>query len=256
MRQHDSIIAGQCEFDMLADEYYDATSHPTCSNFRTASKVVLSKWMAQYPISGPVCEVGSGASLFASFRSDLGHDLSSVTLIDASSRMLEHSRPYARLGAELKVANAEDLPLADSSQSALVSILGDPYNIPEFWDEVARVLRPGGLVLFTTPSIEWSSEFRKNLPEHLQNKAEFVTRNGRHVWINSIVHSRTEQTRIIQNAGLAWVATESVTIADLAHQKLSRKLDVLTDLQQPIVIAYTARKPHSEPTPPVDQMMP
>jgi hypothetical protein len=103
-----------------------------------------------------------------------------------------------------------------------VSILGDPYNVPKFWVEAARILGPGGLMLFATPSIEWSTAFRKSLTETLQSKAEFVTRDGRHVWIESIVRPRAEQTRMIENAGLNVVSVESVTLSNLKNDNLSQ----------------------------------
>jgi len=59
------------------------------------------------------------------------------------------------------ILDAERLAIQNKSVDAVVASLGDPYNTSAFWRECARVVRPGGRVLFTTPAFAWAHSFRE-----------------------------------------------------------------------------------------------
>jgi ubiquinone/menaquinone biosynthesis C-methylase UbiE len=225
-------------FDGLAGEYYDPIVHPTCENFRAASKLLLQEWMSDRTL-GPTAEVGCGASLLAEVLAERRQSLDSVTLIDISPMMLAHSRGYEEMGAKLVVAPSEALPLPPDSQESVVSCLGDPYNDSEFWKEAARVLKVGGQVLFTTPSFEWSKRFRALLPPTLQSKAEFITSAGHTIWIPSIIVSEEEQKLLMERAGFKLVESRRVCLKSIPPP-ISKKLAFLGD-STPIVTGFFAK---------------
>jgi ubiquinone/menaquinone biosynthesis C-methylase UbiE len=226
-------------FNVLAAEYYDPILHPTCANFRAASIQIVSRWLEDHQAS--ICDVGCGESVVADILSKTNSSLSNLFLTDSSSAMLEHSRKWERFGAALSVGAANKLPFRDSSFNRVVASLADPFNDPDFWSEAKRVLAPNGLVIFTTPSHEWALTFRRNEPQGVVDKAEFVLRNGQRVWIPSIIHSEQAQTQMINEAGLSVAKVERVTLQDLSGQAISTKLKVLGNPSSPVVTGYIVK---------------
>jgi len=115
--------------------------HPTCENFRAASKLLIQEWLSNKTL-GSAVEVGCGASLLAEVLTERRQSLASITLSDISPLMLAYSNRYVKAGAKLVQASAEDLPLPAGSQESLVSCLGD-----------LRVLERGR----ATSQIRWTS---------------------------------------------------------------------------------------------------
>jgi hypothetical protein len=227
-------------FNTLAGEYYDARLHPTCNNFRVASMQIVRRHIGNK--HGRICEVGCGKSIVAEILSEDSIQLPDLLLTDSSTAMLEHSREWEQRGAQLEVVSANQLSVEDSSINTLVGSLGDPYNDGTFWREAKRGLSPSGIIVFTTPSYEWSASFRRDLPEELANKAEFVLHNGQQVWIPSIIYPELEQIRMIEGAGLSVVKVERITLGDLAGERLSPKLMVLGEPSAPVVTGYIAKR--------------
>jgi ubiquinone/menaquinone biosynthesis C-methylase UbiE len=230
---------GRRSFDGLASEYYDPMAHPTCENFRAASRLLIQEWLSDRT-PGPTVEVGCGASLLAEVLTERHQSLASITLSDLSPLMLAHSNGYEKMGAKLVLASSDDLPLPTGSQESLVSSLGDPYNDQEFWKEAARVLKVGGQVFFTTPSFEWSKSFRALLPPTLRSKAEFVTAAGHKIWIPSIIISEEAQKPLMERAGFRLVESRRVCLKSIPPP-ISRKLVFLGD-NVPIVTGFFAER--------------
>jgi len=116
-----------------------------------------------------VLELGCGAGQFGAALARAG---ARVTGLDVSPRQLEHARAS---GVEfpLVLGSADALPLPDASFDLVVADHGanrfvDPYA---FVPEVARVLRPGGLFVFSgsTP-FDWAcwEEATDAMSERLQ----------------------------------------------------------------------------------------
>ncbi|ACF01507.1 Methyltransferase type 11 [Rhodopseudomonas palustris TIE-1] len=206
-------------YSRVASEYYDAQLHPTCRNFRDASKSFLRKALAGVARGGWMVEVGAGDSLVC----ELGHTaFGKLVLLDKSDSMLSYSAKYRHL-ASLVVGDALALPFLNNSISVMVASLADPFNVPEFWSEVRRALRVGGWCIFTSPSYEWARSFRLESTDELQGAALFQLRSGERVHLPSLVWPEDAQVEMIRRAGLTVVSTNAVGI-DALPTPLSPKI--------------------------------
>jgi SAM-dependent methyltransferase len=232
-------VAGKpADYSDVADEYYRVDLHPTSANFRDGSRQLLLQWLASTePRLGWICEVGAGHALVAE---TLGNDHAGLLVLDNSPGMLAHSASLASTEpcVALLLSDARALPLAGGSISAVVAILGDPYDEPAFWSEVARVLAPGGAALFTTPAVDWATQFRD--PEDQRHAAFDV--GGAELIVPSTVRSEAEQTEIISASGLEVREVVSVCVADISPP-LSPKLLVGRGPEAPVVTGYFVSKP-------------
>jgi SAM-dependent methyltransferase len=230
-------------YEELAQEYYDPSRHPTCANFREASAILFRKWSSLIgPGQGLSCEVGPGRSLLAELITRGEFSYRKILLVDSSSSMLAHSRAFSIPGMQSIIGAASMLPLRQNSIEFLASSLGDPYNVLEFWREAYRALKPGGTVLFTTPSHEWATAFRKGLSAELKTKAEFVLGDGRKLYVQSFILPEEEQLKLMAECGFQLVDRSSVRVSDLGDSPLSPKLLVKGSKELVMVSGYICRK--------------
>jgi SAM-dependent methyltransferase len=226
------------QYEDLADEYYDRLRHPTCWNMRELSALAVVPALCHgLPATGTLVEVGAGLSMLAPEADEQGF-LDRVVLVDSSPTMLSHSKRWIGRGAHGLVAPAEGTGLPDRSAALIVSSLGDPYNDAAFWREVARLLAPGGQCLFTTPSFEWASAFRR--PEST-GAAEFLTRAGMRMNMPSRVFDRADQIRLIETARLEVASIQGFGTGHLRGEVAPKLLCVPPTT--PIIWAYSVRAP-------------
>jgi SAM-dependent methyltransferase len=232
----------------LAAEYYDASRHPTCANFREASAVFLAEELATFSASGGlVAEIGSGRSLFAELMGAATLPLSRLLLIDASYEMVVHSANWLRAGALSIVADARQLPVGDGSFELAVVVLGDPFNDQEFWDEMARVLRPGGLCLFTVPAFAWAQAFRSTADGRV-DVAEFLTADGETLALPSFILSPDRQRHTIEAAGLVVLRHRTITLGEIVRTPWSSKLLPSRGTDAAVVDAFAVAFPGCPPS--------
>lgn len=183
----------------IAKEYYDATLHPTCASLRELSEKYIRQRLARSAKkSDLIVEVGAGKSIVAPTLIDVT-GLNNVFITDSAPEMLSHSSEWEHFGAKLIQADALRLPFSDGSVALLVSSLGDPYNTGLFWQEVARVLRPGALCYFTTPAHEWASTFRR---QDMIQAAEFLRSDGETLFMPSYTFLYQQQKELLLKSGL------------------------------------------------------
>ncbi len=185
-----------------------------------------------------MCEVGAGMSMAAEQLLRNGRSLDRLMITDQSARMIQYSLPFREKGAMLAVADAEKLPFKDDQFDCLVSSVGDPYNKPDFWREVARVLKPQGSVLFTVPAYAWAECFRKEVGGASYAKAEFELLDGRRVLLPSYIYPEAMQEGMIQKSGMIVIERRRVTIGDIRDDNLSPKLCVNRGAEGEIVTGY------------------
>lgn len=216
----------------LASEYYDPKRHPTCANFREASRLLMVPWLRHLAKGGvEVLETGAGASIISEWLTEERRGIGTFVATDASQEMLQYSASSSTRTVMI-VCDAHRLPLGSGSFDLVVASLGDSYNTLPFWREAARVLRPGGHVLFTSPSFEWALQFRNG-----HSTAEFVMSDGRLKTVPSYVESDDAQRRMIEACGLTLVEIRTVKDTEIRNTPRSPKLR-----PGPIVSGYLVRK--------------
>jgi len=105
------------------------------------AKTELTEWIRRLPSGSHVLDLGGGTGVLTNWAAMLRDDLK-YTIVDISPGMLAH----ADKAAEKLIANAEDLPFADSSIDAIMmgEALHHFKNSKQALREIARVLRFGG----------------------------------------------------------------------------------------------------------------
>src|ERR1700728_1042873 len=173
MSKAQDVIAQVVSYDLIAQEYYDPKRHPTCANFRDASRILLRRWLAPTPTQARICDVGAGRSLSAEILREERRSLGLLVLVDQSRPMLAYSEGWRGDGATLCVASASALPYSSEYFDVVASSLGDPYNLDSFWAEIHRVLKIGGKCFFTTPSYDWAQAFRSAPDSDSKHSSDF-----------------------------------------------------------------------------------
>lgn len=144
-------------YDRLSQEYYTA-SHRTCRNFDEASRGAFVGNNILLPKDGLVLDLGAGRGRVGEF---LKVAKQRIIQCDISKAMLSF---IPREDCLLRVvSDARATPFVDESFSAIASFLFDPFNTPDLYTEVARLLVPGGIFVGTLPAFTWGVALRDEL---------------------------------------------------------------------------------------------
>lgn len=136
--------------DIFASRYnlYAADFYKDCFVYsRHRLQLLLDRYLKEIDQSSRILDVGCGTGHYIAEYRRRGFD---VVGVDGSSEMLEHAR-QKNPGAELRLADVDALPFPDQSFNCVICIevlryLPDPSRCIL---EMARVLKPGGICLFT-----------------------------------------------------------------------------------------------------------
>lgn len=189
-------------YDLLADEYYDA-SHKTCRNFDTTAKLALEGFKPSVPSTGLVLEVGAGRGRAHEF---LGVAPDRIVQLDSSPQMLNLQ---ARESCLLRLcADAASIPISGSPFALVVAFLFDPYLGMNFAREVFRVLAAGGKFIGTNPSACWGHPLRDDLKLN-RNETRFVDRQGRTQQLTSVLLPHERMKSLFADAGFTDIAITS-----------------------------------------------
>jgi SAM-dependent methyltransferase len=234
-------LTDPASYDIVASEYYDPLRHPTCHNLLQLSRAWLAEALPPHVEAATTLEVGAGASVLAALLQARGTSLAGLELQDASAAMLHHAARWREHGARTTVAPAHATGRASGSLSLLVGSLADPYNTNAFWQEVARVLRPGGEVLVTLPSHAWSTRFRGAGAGPEACQAEFALADGRRTALPSHVAPLPQQMALLAQHRLLCVRFDSLGFEALpAGTPVSPKLLVFGDDRSSVLWGFKA----------------
>ncbi|MGX1793720.1 class I SAM-dependent methyltransferase [Microbacterium sp. NPDC055312] len=180
-------------YDALANEYYD-DDHKTCRNFDATTLTALAHLRSKLP-AGKVLEVGAGRGRANEFlRIEPGR----VVQLDNSAAMLNLE---PREASFLRVlSDAESLPFPDDEFDLVLGFLCDPFLGLNFLSEARRVLKPGGLLVATTPSETWGKALRGGLGVD-DMETRFVLRDGSTVKVPSALYPPMQLRSMLEAAG-------------------------------------------------------
>ncbi len=151
--------------------------------YRLAAKYVQGKRVLDI-----ACGEGYGSASLAA--SGAAHVLG----VDISQEACDHAT--ARYGIETRVGSAEDIPLESKSVDVLVSFetIEHVPHPARMIEECARVVRPGGLIVISTPNRDvYSPENQYHCSE--MNEAEFLAMLRPHVASYTLFSQRPRETK-------------------------------------------------------------
>jgi SAM-dependent methyltransferase len=218
-------------YEAVATEYYDEQLHPTCADFRSASFIYLKRLFDRCKPEGRIADVGCGRSLVAEFCHK------NLVLIDESAMMLGQNQ----FAFEQRLLNVEQEPIGAFEFDWIFAVLGDPYNSPSAWKNIARALKPGGRCVFIVPSIAWASKFRSAVVDEKPGLARFVTSNGKVVFLRSLIFEPSQQIKMISDVELSVTSTEHVILGELPFVR-SPKIHKMLAANQNLLDVYIARR--------------
>lgn len=225
-------------YERTGKEYYH-DNHSTCRNFEE----VTGNFIMDHPsiiedvdTSGTLLDIGSGKGMAEHYLGQIDGD---IIQVDASPTMIEQA-------SGLRVqADALALPFRDESFDTVSAFLYDPFNVGEFYQELARVLKPDGVFIGTLPNYQWASNFRyaRDMGRGSINATYFTLEDGSRVEEPSHVQVAYESRYTFWQYGFDKVETHLVpasyiktgharSIADTARSNNTREpyenLNVIT----------------------------
>jgi len=92
-----------------------------------------------------------------------------------------------------------------------VAFLYDPFNVPDLYRELSRVLKAGGTFLGSLPSYEWGKSLRQ-LRGYSLDKARLITSSGETLERDSHLMSRHEIESHLWRAGFSNVEITDISL--------------------------------------------
>ncbi|MGM5026907.1 class I SAM-dependent methyltransferase [Tardiphaga sp. 862_B3_N4_1] len=218
-------------YEAVASEYYDECAHPTCADFRAASALYLTRLFDLELPTGRVADIGCGRSLLVDFN------VRDLVLVDKSRGMLLHnSTSY-----EQRALDVERQEFGEREFDWIFAILGDPYNSPSAWGNIARALKAGAQCVFIVPALQWAQKFRSVEDKERVGFARFLTLNGDTVFLPSLIVDLDSQIEMISAVGLSLDAVDHVSVGQLPAIKSDKISGVLMESDH-LLDVYRVRK--------------
>jgi SAM-dependent methyltransferase len=219
-------------YNDVASEYYDEQLHPTCADFREASRAFLREFFRREMPRGRIAEIGCGISLLSELAPD------DLVLVDSSAKMLNKNQNMA----EKRLLNVESSSFGEREFDWVFAILADPYNSKAAWQNIARALKHRARALFVVPSHYWASHFRSVAGGERDGFARFDRADSSSVFLASAIYSREEQLALIRSADLAVLECNHVPVQAINRIR-SRKISEFLSNDDPILDSYYVQKP-------------
>jgi SAM-dependent methyltransferase len=210
----------EAAYDALAGEYYDAR-HQTSRNFDVATIAALASLDLRFP-GDLALDVGCGRGRCGEF---LQIPPKRIVQLDNSPLMLGIS---PREPALLRILHdAESLPFPERQFGTVAAFLCDAFLGLNFLAEAKRVLRPGGILIGTTPSTEWGLPLREGLMIDPM-MTRFVLRDGSVALVHSALYSQEQLRKMLRRVGF-----DDSKIAVRGHRLPPGTTPVSPDIERP-----------------------
>lgn len=193
------LTMSDSNYEPIASEYYDSR-HITSRNFDATILAFCSRFDFCIPSNGLVLELGAGKGCTGKYCKI---ESSRIIQIDVSKTMLLIN-PREDCLQRIR-CDALRLPFLSSKISVVTAFLYDPYNRPEMYKEVYRVLQDGGLFIGTLPHFVWGTALRRDDLGYDKNKAKFLTKDKYVIERDSFLMSDTEIEDALKRAGLTLI---------------------------------------------------
>ncbi len=141
MSNYGEIIA---YYNELAKEYDQRYQNPELAYMHSIESEVLLKKVREI-----VLDIGCGTGRHSILLANRSYR---TVGIDISSEMVKIARAKSGAGADFLIATAEALPFKSCSVNSVISIFGALNHVIKYkqaYDEIARVLKPDGVFIFT-----------------------------------------------------------------------------------------------------------
>ncbi len=148
------LTSGQLDKRRVADSFSKAAdSYDSVARLQRAVGEQLLNHLGPLNLNAPerVLDLGCGTGFFSE-RLSLRLAPGQLVGLDIAGGMLQFARRERDIEALWLCADAEDLPLADASVDLVFSSLSVQWceHLPSLFNEIMRVLKPGGQLLFST----------------------------------------------------------------------------------------------------------
>jgi len=204
----------------MANEYYSEV-HKTSRNFDTIIHNRLPRIISELHTDGLYLDLGGGRGRLRELYSDTSFN---VVVGDISLAMMK-TREYSPTSACYIQMDAFRIPFRENTFDGVFSLLGDPYSVPNVFEEVLRILKPDHFFFIALPTKTWAESLRPLLRVEM-NQTVFRTRNGRLVKSPSFVYDSKDLQEILSSIGFGKVQTGEWQSLDLIpYDQFSR--DVL-----------------------------
>jgi hypothetical protein len=225
MSTNNTALFRLSSYSEIAAEYYDPVAHPTCANFRTASRfLLLDLGIFDATAEGHILELGAGRSLVAEMLLERGNSLNRLVISDKFEEMLHHSECYARLGAKLQLLDACSLEETHNRFDLVIGVLADPYNTADFWYNLGRLTLKNGLVALTFPSFDWMRKYRILKEGSNESHSVFQTKSGDWLNLPSFIWPSPKIVEFASSVGLRLLKRRLFSLAQLGTSNISSKL--------------------------------
>jgi len=203
-------------YDNIAEEYYESR-HITSRNFEAATLAFFKKWQCPISKDGFVLDLGCGCGR-TNYYCGIANDR--IVQCDISVKMLNLT-PREECKEQIH-GDAMALKFQSNTFAGVVALLFDPFNKPNVYREISRVLLDGGIFIGTLPHYIWGKTLRK-IRGYSVDKARLVTKNGKIFESDSFLMDEQEIEDCLKQAQLKNIESHDMCLPK-NEEKISKDI--------------------------------
>ena len=188
-------------WDTIGNEYYSEV-HKTSRNFDTIIHNRLPRIISKLHSNGLYLDLGGGRGRLKEIYTDISFN---IVVGDISLAMMKTGTDIATSTCYIQM-DAFRIPFNENTFDGVFSLLGDPYSLPDVFEEVLRILKPDGFFFLALPTKIWAENLRPILGVEI-NQFVFRIRDGRLMKSPSFVYDSKNLQKILLSIGFRQVKT-------------------------------------------------